>query len=107
MNMSKLVSQVAGVIFQYGTFKSLKLPLLNSDCPGKKAIHNRFTALWILFGTTWVSRYQKKHLIRSTTSSLFNLRAWQSFFPQTLSKFSLGLAPSTSYSIHFFTQSLS
>jgi len=23
--------------------------------------HNRFTALWILSGTTWVSRYQKKH----------------------------------------------
>jgi len=22
---------------------------------------NCFTALWILFGTTWVSRYQKKH----------------------------------------------
>ena len=23
--------------------------------------HNHFTALWILSGTTWVSRYQKKH----------------------------------------------
>jgi len=23
--------------------------------------HNRFTALWNLSGTTWVSRYQKKH----------------------------------------------
>jgi len=23
--------------------------------------HNRFMALWILSGTTWVSRYQKKH----------------------------------------------
>jgi len=23
--------------------------------------HNRFTALWNLAGTTWVSRYQKKH----------------------------------------------
>jgi len=57
----------------------------------------RFTALWILSGTTWVSRYQKKHspthtyhgpqsslicflhLLRSTASSLLNLRAWQSF----------------------------
>ena len=26
-------------------------------------IHNRFIALWILSGTTWVSRYQKKHSI--------------------------------------------
>jgi len=23
--------------------------------------YNRFKALWILSGTTWVSRYQKKH----------------------------------------------
>jgi len=39
---------------------------------------------------------------------LFNLHAWQ-FFPQSLQVFfglPLGLAPSTSYSIHFFTQSL-
>jgi len=67
--------------------------------------HNHFTALWILSGTTWVSRYQKKqssnhtycghqssficfiHLLRSMASSLFNWRAWQSFF--TISKFSL------------------
>jgi len=26
-----------------------------------KHTHNRFTALRILSGTTWVSRYQKKH----------------------------------------------
>ena len=69
--------------------------------------HNRFTALWILSGTTHVSRYQKKHspshnyrghqssficfihLIRFVASSLFNLHAWQSFFSQSLSKFSL------------------
>jgi len=58
---------------------------------------NRFTVLWILSGTTRVSRYQKKHspththrghqlslicfihLLRSMTSSLFNPRTWQSF----------------------------
>ena len=69
--------------------------------------HNHFTALWILSRTTRVSWYQKKHspthtyrghqsslicfihLLRSMASSLFNL------------------APSTSYCIHFFTQSLS
>ena len=56
-----------------------------------------FTALWILSGTNQVSQYQKKHspthtyrshrsslicflhLLWSTASSLFNLRAWQSF----------------------------
>ena len=69
--------------------------------------HNRFTALWILSGTTRVSRYQKKHspthtyrghqsslicfihLLRSTASCLFNPRAWQSV--STVSKFSLVL----------------
>jgi len=61
--------------------------------------------LWILSGTTWVSRYEKKHspthtyrghkwslicfihLLRSTASCLFNPCAWQSF--STISKFSL------------------
>jgi len=83
--------------------------------------HNRFMALWILFQTTWVSQYQKKHspthiyhghqsslicfihLIWSMTSSLFNLHAWWSFFtisPQVFFGLPLGLAPSTSYSIH-------
>jgi len=41
---------------------------------------------------------------------LFNLRAWQSFSHNLCQVFfglPLGLAPSTSYSIHFFTQSLS
>ena len=84
-------------------------------------------ALWILSGTTRVSRYQKKHLpthtyhghqssficflhlLRSVASSLFNLHTWQSFRTVSLQVFfglPLGLAPST-YSIHFFTQSLS
>jgi len=80
-----------------------------------------------LSGTTRVSRYQKKHspthhpdhhpifisffhLPRSIASSLFKLRAWQSFCTTSfhvLFGLPLGLEPSTSYSIHFFTQSVS
>ena len=59
--------------------------------------YNCFTALWILFATTQVSQYQKKHspnhiyhghqwslicflhLLWSMASSMFNLCAWQSF----------------------------
>jgi len=83
--------------------------------------HNRFMASWILSGTTRASRYQKKHspththrghqsslicfvhLLRSIASSLFNPRAWQSFSTISVQVFfdlPLGLAPSTSYSIH-------
>jgi len=50
------------------------------------------------------------HLLRSIASSLFNLHAWQVFcttFLQVLFGLPLGLEPSTSYSIHFFVQSLS
>ena len=46
----------------------------------------------------------------SIASSLFNLCAWLSFCTtslQVLLGLSLGLEPSTSYSIHFFTQSSS
>jgi len=80
-----------------------------------------------LSGTTRVSQYQKKHsathhpdhhstfisffhLLRSIASSLFKLRGWQSFCTTSfhvLFGLPLGLEPSTSYSIHFFTQSLS
>ena len=80
-----------------------------------------------LSGTTQVSRYQKKHspthhpdhhpifisffhLLWSIASSLFKLRAWQSFCTTSfhvLFGLSLGMEPSTSYSIHFFTQSVS
>ena len=79
-----------------------------------------------LSGTTWVSRYQKKHspthhpdhpifisffhLPRSIASFVFKLRAWQSFCTTSfhvLFGLPLGLEPSTSYSIHFFTQSVS
>jgi len=68
--------------------------------------HNHFKALWILSGTTRVSRYHRGHqkiipicllhLLQSMASSLFKPHALQSF-PQSL-------VPSISYSIHFFTQ---
>ena len=48
------------------------------------------------------------HLLRSIASSVFNPRALQSFSTISLQVFfglPLGLVPSTSYSIHFFTQS--
>jgi len=50
------------------------------------------------------------HLLRPIASSLFNLHDWQSFCTTTLQVLfclPFGLEPSTSYSIHFFTQSLS
>ena len=79
-------------------------------------------------GTTRVGQYQKKHspshthpgnqtsflnflhLQRSMASSVFSLRAWQSSRTtclQVLFGLPLGLGPSTSYSMHFFTQSSS
>ena len=81
-----------------------------------------------LSGTTRVGRYQKKHspththpdrrtsfiiflhLQRSTAYSLFSLRAWQSSLTTSLKVLfglPLGLGPSTSYSVHFFTESSS
>jgi len=89
--------------------------------------YNHFMTLWILTGKTRVRWYQKKHspthtyhghqsslicflhLLRSM-ASLFNLRAWQCFCTISVQIFfglPLGLAPSISYPIHFFTQSLS
>ena len=50
------------------------------------------------------------HRLQSIASSQFNLRVWQSFCPtslQVIFGLPLDLAPSTSYSTHFFTQSLS
>ena len=78
-----------------------------------------------LSGTTRASQYQKKHspthhadhrpifisfFYRSIASSLFKLRAWQSFCTtplHVLFSLPLGLEPFTLYSIHFFTQSVS
>jgi len=77
--------------------------------------------------TTRVSRYQKKHspthhpdhhpvfisffhLLRSIASSPFKLRAWQFICTTSLHVLfglPLGLEPSISYTIHFFTQSVS
>jgi len=54
--------------------------------------------------TTFISFF---HLPRSIASSLLKLRAWQSFcttYLHVLFGLPLGLEPSTSYSIHFFTQ---
>ena len=88
--------------------------------------HKPFNGLWS--GTTQVGRYQKKHspththpdhqtsfiiflhLQRSMASSLFILHAWQSSHTtslQVIFGLPLGLGPSTSYYIHFFTQSSS
>jgi len=85
-----------------------------------------FNGLWS--GTTRVGRYQKKHspththpdhrtsfinflhLLWSIASSVFSLRAWQSFLTtslQILFGLSLGLGPFSSYFMHFFTQSSS
>ena len=84
------------------------------------AYYSHFTVLWLC-------RYQKKHspthtyrghqsslicflhLLWSMASSLFNSCAWQSFsvVSQVFFCLRLGLAPSTSYFIHFFTQLLS
>jgi len=88
--------------------------------------HNHFTALWIFSGTTWVSWYQKKH---SPTYTYHDHQSFliyfiyydpwhppcssymsDSLFVQSIQLFfglPLGLAPSTSYSIHFVGQSLS
>jgi len=47
------------------------------------------------------------HLLWSVVSSLFNLHAWRSFFTAFLKVpfcLPLGLGPSASYVIHFFTQ---
>jgi len=84
----------------------------------------------LLSGTTRVGRYRKKHsltpththpdhrtsfinflpLLRSIASSVFSLRARQSSLTTSLQVL-LGLprclGPSTSYSVHFFTQSSS
>jgi len=73
-----------------------------------------FTALWTLFGTTRVSQYQKYHGHQTFLYLLppsFTIRGIILVQFTSLTVFfhnlSLGRAPSTSNSIHFFTQSLS
>ena len=89
--------------------------------------HTTVLRLWILSGTTRGSRYQKKyspththcgHQISLSASSIYYdpcILSIQSthftvFFHNLSPSFfglPVGLAPSTSYSIHFFTQALS
>ena len=47
------------------------------------------------------------HLARTTASYLLNPRTWQSLYTTSNHGLPLGLEPTTSYSIHLFTQSLS
>ena len=81
------------IIFIFSTYhlKFVVVAVLLTDT--HMHTHNHFTALWILSGTTQVSRYQKKHspihtccghqsalicflhLLQSMASSLFSLRA--------------------------------
>jgi len=78
------------------------------DNPGEPVPEETFTH-WHLSWSS-ISLICFLHLLRSMASSLFNLCTWQSFTTISLQVFfglSFGLAPSTSYSIHFFTQSLS
>jgi len=100
--------------------KTTPCPNMWVGCQGSQLLNDDWLSFYgPLSRTTWVSRYQKKHspthtypdhqssficflhLLRSMASSLFNLRAWQSFC--TSSGLPLGLASSTSYSIQFFT----
>jgi len=89
-------------------------------------IHNHFMALWTLSRTTRVSQYHNKHslthtyhgqqsslicflhLLQSMASPPCSIYVPNSLFSQSLQVFfglPLGLAPSTSYSIHFFSHS--
>ena len=109
-----------------GSAMGLCLYLLEEVVQQQQQQQQPFNGLWS--GTTRVGQYQKKHspththsdhqtsfiiflhLQRSMASSLFILRAWQSSRTtslQVLFGLPLCLGPSTSYTIHFFTQSSS
>jgi len=127
-DLGTLESYVEEVPFESSVWFSDWLVIRTVELYTHTHIHNCFTAVWILSGTTQVSLYQKKHslahtyrghqlsivcffrLIWSMASSLFNPCTWQSFstiYFQVFFGLLLGLASSTSYSMHFFTQSLS
>jgi len=117
---------------QTGSPKS-KTCLLNSTHMHARVsthAHTQATILWLsgLSGKTWVSRYQKKNIHpltpivvisqRLSASSIYydpwhppcSIYVLYSLFTISVQVFfglPLGLAPSTSYSIHFFTESLS
>jgi len=75
--------------------------------PGELVPEETFTHSHLLWSS--IVPYLLFHLIWSMVSSLFNPRAWvfSTISLQVFFGLPLGLAPSTSYSIHFFTQSLS
>ena len=76
------------------------------DYPGRLVPGETFTHSH----PSWSRINFQVHLVRCIASSLFNLHAWQSFSTtslQVLFGLHLGLGPSTSYSMHFFTQSSS
>jgi len=86
----------------------------------RKLTHTTTTVLRPFVRDFQVSRYHHPdhhpifisffHLPRSIASSLFKLRAWQSLYTTSLHvlfRLPLGLEPYTSYSIYFFTQSVS
>jgi len=75
------------------------------DNPGELVPEETFTHSHLSWSS--IIAYLLLYLLWSMASSLFSLRAWQSFSTISLQVFfglPLGLAPSTSYSIHFFTQ---
>jgi len=101
------------------------LAAAEQDASGQFTFMHTHTHNGLLSRTAQVGRYQKKHSSTHTHpdhrtyffiflhllgSSLFSLRAWQSSLTtslQVLVGFPLGLGPSTSYSMHFFSQSWS
>jgi len=104
INAHILLLAALSLLLQYNHFTAL--------CPGLP----RWASTRKKHSSTHIYPYQQLsfisflHLLRSIASSLLNLCAWQSFcttFSQVLFGLPLGLAPSTSYSIHTFTKSLS
>ena len=79
-----------------------------TDYPGRPVPEETFTHSHPSWCQTSFIKFL--HLLRSIASSLFSLRAWQSFsttFLHVPFGHPFGLGPSTSYSMHFFTQSSS
>jgi len=76
------------------------------DNPGEQVPKETFTNSHLSLSSTILYMLPPSIAIHAT--SLFNLHAWQSFCTiaaQVFFRLPLGLAPSTLYSIHFFTQS--
>jgi len=74
-----------------------------------KNYHNRIVYVKIIARRRW-DVFVRHSVQQSIASSLFSLHAWQSFCTTSvhvLFGLPLGLEPCTSFSVHFFTQSLS